>query len=288
MKRKEKIADYIAKGGYDIIGISCTSALEGITTQRVAEAAKRASENVTVVVGGYQATSEALGFMKKIPSIDIIVLSDFEPIAKQLYAAFDGKIPMGKVPNVIYRENSRIYISERKCIKVEPEDLPIYDFSLVEKYIPTYVMFTIEASRGCPYNCSFCQEKTVRQSYTVKGATVAADEIIDAVNYIAQFVEHIIIDYSDPLWGANPKWVRDFCSQLINRKDEITANTFGWTIGARVGQFNEETFSLMKKAGCVTIAYGVESLSPTMLKIMNKTRNPHKYITSVFDTVKKH
>lgn len=37
----------------------------------------------------------------------------------------------------------------------------------------------------------------------------------------------------------------------------------------------------------MAIAYGVESLSPRMLTIMNKTRTPDQYITAVFDTVEK-
>jgi len=286
-KRHEKIAQYIARGGYDIVGISCTSSLECITTQRVAEAAKEISEDHTVIVGGYQGASEARDLMEKIPAIDVIVLSDFEPIAEQLYSSCSGKIPMNTIPNLIYRENGRIRASERKYIKVKPEDLPVYDYSLVKKYIPKYSVFIIETSRGCPYDCSFCQEKVLRRSYTVKDAAFAVDEIIDAANYIAQFVESFYFLYSDPLWGLNQRWVKDFCLQLAERRDEITSSVFKWTILARIGQFNDEVLTLMKKAGCSSIGFGVESLSPKMLRMMNKTSDPQKYIASVFDTTEK-
>lgn len=286
-KKQETMTKYIARGGYDVVGISCTSTLEGLTTRQVAQAAKDALEDVKVVVGGYQATSEALDLMKKIPAIDVIVLADIEPIAEKLHASFNGEVPMSTVPNLVYRENGRICASERKYIKVESEDLPCYDYSLAQKYLPKYSLFVIEASRGCPYNCTFCQERVLRRAYTVKDVTVAVDEIIDTANYLAQFVEPVIIDYSDPLWGVSLKWVEGFCSQLADRRDEIIADKFGWTVGIRVGQFAAEQFALMKKAGCITIGYGVESLSPRMLKMMNKTRDSQKYITLVFDTVEK-
>ncbi len=286
-KRHEKMTKYIAKGGYDVVGISCTSVLEGVATKRVAEAAKRASEDIKVVVGGYQAASEAFDMIQKIPAIDVIVLSDFEPIAELLYASLNGRIPIGDVPNVVYRENGKIRASERKYIKLNPEDIPVYDYSLIKKYIPEYSLFVLETSRGCLYNCSFCQEKVLRQSYTVKDATTAVDEIIDTTNYIGQFVEKAVFLYCDAMWGASPKWVKDFCSQLADRKEEITADALRWMIEGRIGQFDDEALSLMKKARCNNIAYGVESLSPKMLTIMNKTRNPHEYINSVFDTVEK-
>lgn len=286
-KRSEKIAAYIARGGYDVVGISCTSTLEGLPTKRIADAAKRVSEDITVVVGGYQAASDAVNMMERIPGIDVAVLSDFEPIAEKLYHSFRGKIPLRTIPNIMYRENSTVRASEKRHIKVNPEELPVYDYSLVEKYVTDYTMFIIEASRGCPFDCSFCQEKVLRTSYTVKDAHVAVDELITTANYIAQYTQPVLLIYCDPLWGASPKWVNTFCSELAERKDEITTGKVGWLVGARIGQFNHDELALLKKAGCITIGYGVESLSPKMLKMMNKTRDPQKYINAVFDTVEK-
>ncbi|KYK32889.1 MAG: hypothetical protein AYK19_14760 [Theionarchaea archaeon DG-70-1] len=283
-KRREKIKEYIAQGKYDVVGISCTTTCEGVATQGVAEAAKQL--DVPVVVGGYQAASAAYDMMEKIPSIDVIMLSDFELVVEKLYQFLDGEIPVSAVPNIVYRENGRIRGSERIHMKIHSEDLPKYDYSLVENYIPNYSLFVVEASRGCPYDCSFCQEKVVRQLYTVKDAAVVVEETIDTANYLAHFKDSVSLLYSDALWGAHPQWVKDFCLQLAERKDEITSG-FGWIIESRIGWFDEETLSLMKKAGCMSIAYGVESLSPKMLAIMNKTKDPRKYITSVFDTVEK-
>ena len=120
----------------------------------------------------------------------------------------------------------------------------------------------------------------------VKDVLTAVDETIDTVNYIARFTEPVALFFCDALWGANPLWVKKFCTQLFTRRDEIP-DRFGWTVEGRVGQFNAETLSLMKKAGCTTIGYGVESLSPKMLILMNKTKNPEKYIHAVVETVDK-
>jgi radical SAM superfamily enzyme YgiQ (UPF0313 family) len=284
-EKYKKIEDFISRGGYDVVGISCTGSLEGVSLQYLAEAAKKTG--AVVVAGGYQAAAAAYDFMEAIPSLDVIVLSDIEPLVNQLYAALRGEYPMKKVPNIIYRENQNILTTEKKCILLTPDMLPRYDYRIVKKYVLYYSLFAIEASRGCHYTCAFCQEKVMRQSYTVKDAVKTADEIVDTANYLAHITTPVIFYFCDALWGSNPAWVKRFLTHLIKKKKEITTDLFGWVCEARVGQFTREQLALMKKAGCITIGYGVESLSPKMLKIMNKTKNPQKYIDTVFKTVEK-
>ena len=60
---------------------------------------------------------------------------------------------------MMYRENRTVHASKREYFRLNPEDLPFYDFSLVKEYIQKYYVFSIEASRGCPYRCTFCQGK---------------------------------------------------------------------------------------------------------------------------------
>jgi radical SAM superfamily enzyme YgiQ (UPF0313 family) len=286
-KRHEKIEDFIAKGGYDVVGISCTGSCEAITTKGIAADAKRAIPDTNVVVGGYQATAEAFSLMEKIPALDVIVMADFEPISEQLYSRFANGGSFKEIPNLIYRENGNVCASERKFIKMSPDDLLVFDYSLVEKYMPLYVYVALESSRGCPYRCSYCQERVLRDSYTVKPPEVAADEIIDTANYILKSSDLVIIFYSDALWGMNLKWVKSFSSLVAERRDEIKTEKYGWIVEARVGQFDQEALSLMKEAGCISVGYGVESFSPKMLTFMNKTKDTKKYIDSVFDTVEK-
>jgi radical SAM superfamily enzyme YgiQ (UPF0313 family) len=279
-KRQENIEAFIAQGGFDVVGISCTSVLESLATQKIAQAAKRALEDVTVVVGGYQAASDAVDFMEKVESIDVVVLSDFECVAEQLYHSLvTGSFRT--VPHILYRKNGTLC---RGTPCTGAFELPAFDYTFIDKYVSQYSFLPVEASRGCPFQCSFCQEKVVRPIYRVKDAVTAADQTLEAAAYMGQVQEPVTLCFSDALWGLDPEWVNTFCSHLINR---TAGDTFGWGVESRIGQFNEEQLSLMKKAGCFTVGYGVESLSPKMLNIMNKTRNPQEYVDSVFDTVEK-
>lgn len=67
-KRKhEGIAEYIARGGYDIVGISCTCSSECLAARRVAETVKGAAEDITVIAGGYQVPQKHVISWKQYP-----------------------------------------------------------------------------------------------------------------------------------------------------------------------------------------------------------------------------
>ncbi|MGD2250316.1 MAG: radical SAM protein [Candidatus Methanofastidiosia archaeon] len=279
-----KIRNYIHKGDYDVVGISCTGLLEGIPTKKIAEITKNVYPDTVVMVGGYQAASEAHDFMEKIPAIDILVQSDFELIAHQLYRTFEGSFNINNTPNILYRHKDTVHTTRKTCTRLKPDHLPYYDYSLVDPYIPGYSLFAMEASRGCMYNCSFCQEKILRTWYITKDPEKAADEMVTTAHYIADRTTPVVFYFCDPLWGAHPAWVKKFCTHLIKKRH---TPHFQWVCEARVGQFSHEELTLMKQSGCITIGYGVESLSPKMLTIMNKTKTPGQYIDSVKTTVEK-
>lgn len=277
------IQNYLSQKDFDVVGISCTGLLEGIPTKRIAEIAKKVLPDTIVMVGGYQAVSQAHDFMQKIPAIDVLVECDFELIAHNLYKTFDGLFNIKYIPNILYRYHDTVHATRRTGVHVKADQLPFYNYSLLDSYIPDYSLFAMETSRGCMYNCSFCQEKVMRTGYTTKDFERAADEMNTTAAYIADSTTPVVFYFCDPLWGAAPDWVEKFCTHLIDTK----STPFQWVCEARVGQFTNNQLHLMKKSGCITIGYGVESLSPKMLTIMNKTKNPGTYIDSVVTTVEK-
>ncbi|MBU7010550.1 MAG: radical SAM protein [Theionarchaea archaeon] len=286
-KRREEFFHFFEHADCDVVGISCTSTFESLASVRVAGIVKKANPDIKVMLGGYQGAVIADELMKQSSAIDVIVLSDFEPIAEELMNAFKGRIPLRDVPNLVYRENGDIKRTNVQKIKVDLDQNPYYDFSIVEQYLPNYIMYSIEASRGCPYHCSYCQERIFRSYHAVKGAERAVDELIEAANVIASVNNMAFFYYSDPLWGLKRSWVREFCTVLIERRDEIKAKHFGWFMCTRFGMLKDKEFELLKNAGCATIGYGIESLSPKMLKLMGRSENQKKYLQQVQETIGK-
>jgi B12-binding domain/radical SAM domain protein of rhizo-twelve system len=110
---------------------------------------------------------------------------------------------------------------------------------------PTTLGAEIEASRGCPYHCTFCAKDNFRDDYRRRPLpTILAelDGLIAAgVGYV-YFIDEIFLPWR----------------QLLEALEQRPVN-FG--VQTRIDLWSREMLDLMGAAGCVSIEAGVESLT---------------------------
>jgi B12-binding domain/radical SAM domain protein of rhizo-twelve system len=103
----------------------------------------------------------------------------------------------------------------------------------------------VEASRGCPYNCSFCAKIDFRDKYRRRDLTILLTEIdgliAQGVRYL-YFVDEIFLPQK-PLLEA------------LARRDVA----FG--VQTRIDLWKPDMLRLLGSAGCVSIEAGIESLT---------------------------
>jgi B12-binding domain/radical SAM domain protein of rhizo-twelve system len=103
----------------------------------------------------------------------------------------------------------------------------------------------VEASRGCPYHCTFCAKDNFRNQYRRRLLPAVLEEIDQLVRagagYI-YFIDEIFLPWRELLEGVALRGIK-----------------IG--IQTRIDLWNEEMLSLLAKAGCVSIEAGVESIS---------------------------
>ncbi len=112
----------------------------------------------------------------------------------------------------------------------------------------------IEASRGCPYHCTFCAKENFRSGFRRRPLDTVLAEI-DALR--AQGVEYLY--FVDEIFLP---WV-ELLEALCERDLE-----FG--VQMRVDNWDEETLELLGRAGCVSIEAGVESITPEGRALLSK------------------
>lgn len=103
----------------------------------------------------------------------------------------------------------------------------------------------VEASRGCPYTCSFCAKIDFRDKYRRRDLAPLLTEI-DGL--IAQGVEYIY--FIDEIFLPN----RPLLEALVGRSIEFGIQT-------RIDLWKPDMLALLGRAGCVSIEAGVESLT---------------------------
>jgi len=112
----------------------------------------------------------------------------------------------------------------------------------------------VEASRGCPYSCTFCAKIDFRDKYRRRALPLVLEEvdrlIAQGVTYL-YFIDEIFLPQK-PLLEA-----------LATRKVEFGVQT-------RIDLWKPDMLDLLGAAGCVSIEAGVESLTEAGRALLDK------------------
>lgn len=112
----------------------------------------------------------------------------------------------------------------------------------------------VEASRGCPYRCTFCAKETHRDVYRRRELAPLLAEIDQL---IAQGVDYLY--FIDEIFLPN----RPLLAALAERDIRFGVQT-------RVDLWKPDMLRLLGDAGCVSVEAGIESLSPAGRDLLDK------------------
>ncbi len=139
-----------------------------------------------------------------------------------------------------------------------------------------HVSLTLQASRGCPFDCEFCSivhmlGHTMR--YKQPDTIVAELERIYQHDLMGRFIGRAIFFVDDNIFG-NPKNFKDICRAIIalNKRYPKFRPFFGSQLTINVSK-DKEALSLMREAGFYNIFIGLESTNVDVLKSYKKFHN---------------
>lgn len=103
----------------------------------------------------------------------------------------------------------------------------------------------VEASRGCPYSCTFCAKDNFRNAYRKRPPAIILDEI-DGLR--SQGIEYVY--FIDEIFLPN--------AELLQ---ELTTRDLKFGVQTRIDLWKPDMLALLGRAGCVSIEAGIESLT---------------------------
>jgi hypothetical protein len=241
-------------GAYDLVGITVMVT----NATRACQIADRFRQrNVKVVMGGYhpymvpaQAQNHA----------DALCVSEAEYVwADILRDARDGTL-------------KPVYEQAQKTDMSEVVHLPRVDRWRWLRH----VSLTLQASRGCPFDCEFCsivQMLGHTMRYKRPEAIVAELEQIYRHDLMGRFLGRAIFFVDDNIFG-NPKQFKAICRAIIalNRRYPKFKALFGSQLTINVSH-DREALALMQEAGFYNVFIGLESTSPDVLRSFRKFHN---------------
>ncbi|MFQ5560431.1 MAG: B12-binding domain-containing radical SAM protein [Nitrospinota bacterium] len=185
-----------------------------------------------------------------------------------------------KIDGLIFRTKKGVLKNGYARI-MDLDALPIPDRSFLDTSLYYCILgkkrtfTTVMSSRGCPFQCTFCN--TPDKIYRYRNPVGVVDEIEDIA---ARGIEEIF--FFDDLFNISEKRVIAICDEIIRRNIKIH-----WAFRGRVNGVTEELIVKAKAAGCERVQFGIEKGSNNGLKLVKKGITVEE-VRKAVDLTKKH
>jgi anaerobic magnesium-protoporphyrin IX monomethyl ester cyclase len=268
-RSEEEIMDEVAETRPDFIGIGSTT-VAFHRALRTAEMLKQSFPEIPVVLGGPHVTSNPEHALSFEP-FDFGVVGEGELTALELFDALSDGKPVDHVPGLAFRDGSgKVVLTGRRQYIADLDDLPFPAFDLIPDiglYTPppsnyrTLPVVNMITSRGCPSLCTFCDRNVFGRRYRER----SADNIFGEIRALHERYGIREIAFVDDTFLLNKRRIYSLFERV-----ERAGMHFHWTCMSRIDNVTFDFLSFLRKNGCWSIAFGIESGDEGILKVIRK------------------
>jgi len=263
---KDKILKDLAVYNPDVIAVSLMG-IQNEWLRSVAKALRANGFSQPIIVGGPEASyapEEVIG----MEGITAICIGEGEEVMKDFVDAVVQKKSFDGIDNLwVKKETSgtpEIVKNEVRKLENDLDLIPNPDRNLYRKEAffskeKPYELF--EASRGCPFDCSFCFIHQFRDMYRGKGRGLrlrTPQLVVDDIKETHQKYGIKQVMFVDSTFNLNKKWLLEFCELFAEQTDLIM------TVNIRADNIDDEIMLALSKARCNPARFAIETGSEEM------------------------
>ncbi|OGN99213.1 MAG: hypothetical protein A2Y89_05775 [Chloroflexi bacterium RBG_13_51_18] len=268
----------------DIVGITAMTPTIG-TALSIARYLKRDRPAIKIIIGGSHVTLLPEETLASSSDVDVVVRGEGDETVIDLLRAIENGLPMDGVAGISYTVEGKIVHTADRRKNADMDSLPYPAYHLLpwKKYRPhpphgrSMPFGAIVTSRGCPYRCAYCSKPVFGSRFRAQ----SPGRVVEEMRYLQQKFGIKEIAFYDDSFTLDKKRVHAIADKIIEQKLKIA-----WTCETRVNLVDKELLEHMKQAGCYSVAYGIESASPDILKILQKDITLEQVETAVSDSRK--
>lgn len=263
--KPEDIFPYVADA--NVVGLTAMTPTINVVIS-IARQLKLANPDLTIILGGAHGTLLPEETLTGAPQVDVVIRGEGEETIIDLLNALKNKHSLDDVLGISYRKDNQVVSTPERSTDVDLDSLPFLAYHLLpwQRYKPhpphgrALPFAAVITSRGCPYKCSFCSK--------VFGSKFRGQSPERVVEEVAYYIERFGIKelaFYDDVFTLDKKRAYAIADGMIRKGLRIH-----WTCETRVNLVDRELLRHMKRAGCYTIAYGIESASQEILDTLTK------------------
>ena len=274
-----------------LIGVSAGFSFEWPTCRTLICKLRERFPAAVLIIGGEHATAAPAQCLAQSP-VDACVLGEGEETALAVAQAVAvGCRDWRGIEGLAWRSaDGAIHTSGRRGRISALDDIPWPAWQLfpLTNYLDRGYGFGVNrgrsvpvlASRGCPYQCTFCSSP---QMWTTRWAARSPEKLIEELVHYQEVYGAENFDFYDLTAIVKKKWIVEFCTSVLARGIKFT-----WQLpsGTRSEAIDDEVAELLFRSGCRNLSYAPESGSATVLARIKKKIKPERMVESIASCIR--
>ncbi|WP_455717596.1 B12-binding domain-containing radical SAM protein, partial [Anaerosporobacter sp.] len=268
-----KILKFILRYKPDVLGCGCY-VWNCKAFQEICKKVKEIMPNITIIMGGPSISKNDLELDELLEKniVKYMIVGEGERIFNEIILnIYDGEQERNnQLPNCMGKdEEGRIfkqpYDKEWRCdINTLPN--PFYIYEEFREAALNYGCVTLETSRGCPYNCSYCVESQI--PFYSKDISVVLNEL----EYLHNLgVKNIVV--LDATLNFDINRTKDFFIEIIKKGWK-----FDFSFELKAECLDIDLMYMLTKIGVRKIEIGLQSSNKSTLKSIRRYFDEEKFV----------
>jgi anaerobic magnesium-protoporphyrin IX monomethyl ester cyclase len=264
----------ISKRQPDLVGMTAIT-LTYKSALHLAKLTKEIHPNCITVLGGPHATFWAEEALQECPDLDVVVRREGEYTLLELVQRLDAGKSFHDVIGTTSRNDGKIVTNPDRPYIENLDELPYPARHLwpLEKLRKVEDVFYLTTSRGCTSWCDFCE--AVRM-FGRRFRMRSPKNVVDEIEYLYKTYGGTQFTFCDDAFTVDKSRTEELCDEIMKRNLKIV-----WNCGTRVDMVTKKLLIKMKKAGCASVWFGVESGTQEVLDEMHKGISTSQTIQTV-------
>ncbi len=254
----------------DVIALSSLSTTTYPAVKSIAKQLKIEAPDASIILGGVFPSMNAAHILSDCPHVDCVGVGEGEELLPDYLDNLDNP---SMVAGLVWRDGQEIVRNTPRALIEDLDQFPYADrVSLPIDYVESLPLdvpavfsldkfCTMQTSRGCPYNCIYCN---IPASSNRRWRHRSPEHVLGEMQELND-LGYCSIYLTDDHFLFNRKRIQDICDGIIERKFE-----FRWGCEGRVDSVALDQLPIMSEANCVALSFGIEAGTQKVLDRLNK------------------
>lgn len=251
----DRIVEQIATWRPDIVGFSCMTH-NYRWSLGIARRVKRRLA-APVIFGGIHPTSIPATVLAN-DCVDMVAIGESEESFCRLLGDLPANMGRADIAGIHFKRGDRIVANPPAPLPARLDDLALPDKEMYFAKMPAFrrIDYSIMASRGCPYSCSYCCNDILKGLYeSAIRRTRSVESVIAELRHAKQRYGVPRVFFYDEVFPFNRRWLEEFAARY---KSEIG---LPFKIYFHFKLADDRRVGLLREAGCDYIIFGMQSAS---------------------------